>query len=261
MSIGVSTSCYYPLETESAFKTIASLGFKTCEIFFNSFSELERPFLKEICLIKDDNGIRIPSLHPFLSFGEPYLLFSEYERRFEDSLDFYKRYFEAANILDAKILVMHGGKASNYVTDELYFERFAKLAALGKEKGITVAQENVVHYRSQSPNFLARMNEYIGHDFKVALDLKQAARAGYSAFEFVQALSGNIAHIHISDMKEQDDCMPPGEGDFDFVRLLAAMSASDYEGDYIIELYRHNFENDSQLVNAGHYIERLENML
>lgn len=261
MGIGVSTSCYYPLETELALKKIALLGIKTCEIFFNSFSEIEARFLKEISRIKDDNNIRIPSVHPFFSFGEPYLLFSEYERRFYDSLEFYKKYFEAANILGAAILVMHGGKASNYVSDELYFERFAKLAEKGREQGIIVAQENVVHYRGQSPDTMKKMRAFIGSDFKIVLDIKQASRAGFSAFDFVDELASAIIHIHISDLNEQHDCMPPGEGEFDFVRLLAEMHTAGYKGDYIIELYRHNFECDSQIADAKHYMENLENLL
>jgi len=247
MSIGVSTSCYYPLETELALQKLVSLGAKTCEIFFNSWSELETPFLKEICQIRDGNGLRIPAVHPFFSFSEPYLLFSEYERRFHDTLVLYERYFEAANILGAKVLVIHGGKPLSAVHDELYFERFAKLMENGRKQGIIVAQENVVHYHSESPAFLMRMKDYIGDDFKIVLDLKQAGRAGFSAFDFVAGLKGHIAHIHISDFDDKHDCMPPGEGLFDFAGLFSALSAAGYVGDYIIELYRHNFRDESQI--------------
>lgn len=257
MSIGVSTSCYYPLETELALRKIASLGAKTCEIFINTWSELERPFLSEICQIKDANGMLISSLHPFLSFGEPYLLFSEYERRFTDTLDFFGKYFDAANTLGAKILVMHGSKPLSAVSDELYFERFAKLAEKGREQGILVAQENVVHFRSESPAFLTAMKDYIGGTFKVVLDLKQAGRAGYSAFEFIAGLNGHIAHIHISDYDEKHDCMPPGDGRFNFAELFSAMRAQGYTGDYIIELYRHNFSDESQLTDALLLMEKL----
>ncbi len=257
MGIGVSTSCYYPLETELALQKVALLGAKTCEIFINTWSELERPFLDEICRIKDANGIRIPSLHPFLSFGEPYLLFSEYERRFTDTLDFFNKYFDAANILGAKILVMHGSKPLSAVSDELYFERFAKLMENGRKHGITVAQENVVHYRSESSAFLTAMKDYIGSTFKIVLDLKQAGRAGYSAFDFVAGLEAHIAHIHISDFDDMHDCLPPGEGKFDYVRLFSVMSAAGYTGDYIIEIYRHNFADESQLTDAMLLMEKL----
>lgn len=261
MSIGVSTSCYYPLATEDSLEKIALLGVETCEIFFNSFSELEKPFLNELCHIKDEYGIRVPSVHPFFSFAEPYLLFSDYERRFLDTMELYKKYFEAAHALGAKILVLHGGKESVSVHEELYFERFAKLLEVGKEFGVTTAQENVVHYRSQSPSFLLRMKKHIGDDFKVVLDIKQAVRAGYSPFEFIGVLKKTIAHIHISDCNPQHDCVPPGEGMFDFTRLLSEMNTLGYTGDYIIELYRHSFERDSQITASRAFMERLMDSL
>lgn len=257
MSIGVSSSCYYPLATEESLKKNALLGVKTCEIFFNSFSELEKPFLNELCYIKDEYDIRVPSVHPFFSFAEPYLLFSEYERRFLDTVELYKKYFEAANALGAKILVLHGGKESRLVHEELYFERFTKLLEVGKQFGITTAQENIVHYRSQSPDFLLRMKKYVGADFKVVLDIKQAVRADRSPFEFIEILKNTIAHIHISDSNKQHDCIPPGEGSFDFARLLADMNALGYTGDYIIELYRHSFESDSQITASRVFMEGL----
>ena len=257
MSIGVSTSCYYPLATEDALEKVASLGVKTCEIFFNSFSELEKPFLDELCHVKDEYGICVPSVHPFFSFAEPYLLFSEYERRFLDTVELYKKYFEAANVLGAKLLVLHGGKEPSAVHEELYFERFAKLLEVGQTFGIITAQENVVHYRSQSPDFLWRMKKTIGEDLKVVLDIKQTVRAGYSPFEFIEKLTNTIAHIHISDSNNRCDCLPPGEGNFDFSRLFAAMRALGYKGDYIIELYRHSFEHDSQITDSKNLMEQL----
>lgn len=257
MSIGVSTSCFYPLETELALKKVASLGVKTCEIFFNTWSEIEPPFLKELCQIIDANGLRIPSVHPFFSFGEPYLLFSEYERRFTDTLGLFGKYFNAMNLLGAEILVMHGCKLQGGIPNELYFERFAKLAEKGREQGVVVAQENVVHYRSESPAFLAKMKAAIGPAFKTVLDIKQARRAGFSADEFVSALGESIAHIHISDLSETQDCLPPGEGSFDFGRFISRVSESGYTGDYIIELYRNNFRDESQLAGAKLFMERV----
>jgi sugar phosphate isomerase/epimerase len=245
------------LATEQSLKKIASLGAGTCEVFFNSFSELEKPFLNELIKIKNEYGIRVPSVHPFLSFGEPYMLFSDYERRFYDSIEFYKKYFEAANVLGAKLVVMHGGKESKTVHEELYFERFAKLYEVGIQQGVMTAQENVVHFRSQSPDFLLQMKKFMGDNLKVVLDTKQAARAGYSPFDFIKGLTNSIVHVHISDLNSQYDCLPPGEGKFDFARLFTAMKALGYQGDYIIELYRQSFKSDSQISDAKRHMEQI----
>ena len=53
MNIGVSSACFYPLETEKSIEEIGKLGIKTSEIFFNSPMELKSPILDEIIKIKD----------------------------------------------------------------------------------------------------------------------------------------------------------------------------------------------------------------
>ena len=46
MKAGVSTACLYPMQTEEALETLAKMGIKTLEIFFNAPSELSKPFLR-----------------------------------------------------------------------------------------------------------------------------------------------------------------------------------------------------------------------
>lgn len=95
IQIGASTACFYPLETERALKRVGELGFSTAEVFFNSFSELRGPLLKAICREQEACKIQVVSVHPFSSGTEPFFLFSAYERRFHDTLEYYKRYFDA----------------------------------------------------------------------------------------------------------------------------------------------------------------------
>lgn len=90
MSVGISTACFYPAATEDALRCVAEAGAKVTEVFFNSPSELEPVFLRRLSSIASDNGIRIRSLHPFTSFAEGYILFSQYVRRFDDYREFYK---------------------------------------------------------------------------------------------------------------------------------------------------------------------------
>ena len=91
MSVGISTACFYPAATEEALRCVAEAGAKVTEVFFNSPSELEPDFLRRISSIASDSGIRIRSIHPFTSFAEGYILFSQYERRFDDYREFYKK--------------------------------------------------------------------------------------------------------------------------------------------------------------------------
>lgn len=256
MRIGVSTSCFYPMETELSFQTLAEQGVEVCEVFFNTWSELEEPILRRLLKIKDEYAIHVPAVHPFFSFAEHYLLFSEYERRFYDALDLFEKYFEAAQALGAKILIIHGAKANTPVDDKLYFERFAKLMERGKPYGVRVAQENVVHYLSESPGFLAAMGEYIGDDFSVVLDIKQALRAGRCVNEYIETLPESIVHVHLSDYTPAKDCVPPGEGEFDFKQFFKRMEEIKYGGEYIVELYRHSFTDEKSPARSADFLSK-----
>ena len=108
MSYGISTSCLYPLNTEDALETLGKNGIKTCEVFLNSISETTENFAGILNAIKEEYGMKITAVHPFSSFSETFMLFGEYERRYLDVVDFYKRCFEVTAILGADISIIHG---------------------------------------------------------------------------------------------------------------------------------------------------------
>lgn len=256
MHIGISSSCFYPLETEHALRRVGETGAKTAEIFFNTPSELHGALLRELQTIRDGYGMRIATVHALQSFTEGYWLFSEYRRRFTDALDFYGVLFDAAAALGADYVIFHG--ARTLVIEEAdYAERFYLLNERAKQFGVQIAHENVVHYVGEQPDFLTRLRDHLGGDFRMVLDLKQAKRAGADPFDFLQSLGENIVHIHVSDSTAAKDCLPPGEGTFDFVRLKETLVRLGYDRTLMIELYRDNFAADVQLTNALHFLQNL----
>jgi len=248
MDIGISTACFYPMDTEIALKFLGDSGVKTVEIFLNSLSEVSVPFIKNLKDVADCYGMNVVSLHPLSSFAESYMLFSNYKRRFFDTKELYKRYYDAGNLLGAKYLIIHGDMKTNQISDEEYFERFASMIQDGKGSGIKVVQENVNRYRSDSPEFLKKMKAYIGDDLKFVLDVKQAVRSGHSVFEFVNAVGRDVVHIHISDNKKGFDCLLPGDGDFDFEYFVKEMDNLSYCGDFIVEVYCDCFAEKKQVI-------------
>lgn len=257
MAIGISTSCLYPLLTEKSLETLGRMGIKTCEIFLNSYGETSTDFAKELLKIKNEYGMKVASIHPFSSFSETHMLFSEYKRRFDDGLDFYKRCSETAAVLGAKVLVIHGSKFPAKINDDGYFERFGKLVEAGREYGITVCQENVHSHFSESPEFLKKMRAYLKDDFRMVFDVKQAVRSGYNPLEFAEEFKNEIAHVHLSDHIPGLDCLPPGTGKFAFKKLFDIMKSVNYSGDYVIELYRSNYGEPEELIKALRYLQNL----
>lgn len=252
MAIGISSSCFYPLETEKSLVRVGETGAKITEVFFNSPSELEKGFLNELNEIKNSYGMEIKALHPFMSFAEGFYIFSGYKRRFHDSLEMYSKFFEAAAQIGAKLFVLHGAKVLE-IDKEEYAERLFLLGERAKSFDVSVAHENVVDYVGQDPGFMAYLKSQLGSDFKMVLDIKQARRTKVDPYEFIERTGESIVHVHLSDFKGALDCLPPGEGEFDFSKLFRALS--DRERSYIIELYSRNFESDSQLVKAMEFLK------
>lgn len=257
MQAGISTACLYPMLLENAFSGLISLGFRHFEVFINTCSELEEKYLKNLRRTADESGSTIRSVHPFTSGYENFLLFSGYERRFRDGLEFYKRYFHACNVLGASILVLHGRKcARRDIEDEEFFERYLALYALGKQFGVTVAQENVNLFCSDDPAFIRSMRAACGDDCAFVLDVKQAVRGGTDPYKMCEAMGGKICHVHINDNSSTSDCMLPGTGSMDYRKFFNVLKQLGYDGSVMIEVYRKNFGEPSELLSAKKTVEK-----
>lgn len=247
MKIGVSTASLYPLHIEDAFEKLAEMGIKTAEVFANSTCEAQEPFVSQICEIRDENAMTIPSFHPFSSPMESVFLFSTYDRRVEEMLTLYREFFGAMNRLGAKIFVVHGAILSSKCTAEHYLKQFRLLSETGREFGVTVAQENVSYCLSGSLDFLKLMKRELGDHAKFVLDLKQARRSHADPLEYIDALGTSIVHCHLSDANADFDCLPIGKGDFDFGSLIKKLREINYNGALIVELYRDNYGEFTEL--------------
>lgn len=258
MAVGISTACFYPLETESALIETGKLGAECVEIFINSPHELDKDYIDRFAEIQKQYGMRVQSFHTYASFTESYYYFSSYYRRFTESLEEFRRYFYGMHTLGAELLVMHGAKIPGSIPDEQVFERFDLLQNIAKSEGVTLCQENVVHYRSESPAYLEKMRDALGDNFSMVLDIKQARRTGIDPYVFVDKFADSIKHVHISDYTPERDCVVPfcENAQFDFKRFFAALRAKGYQGDYIIELYENGYAAPSQIADARDILKK-----
>ena len=67
MTIGVSTACLYPMETEKALRALGESGVQNVEIFLKSWSELSPAFRDALTGIRCPYHMRVVSVHPFAS--------------------------------------------------------------------------------------------------------------------------------------------------------------------------------------------------
>ena len=91
----------------------------------------------------------------------------------------------------------------------------------------------------------------------MVFDIKQTVRARQDTFAFLEEFKGQIRHLHISDNSRQGDCLPPGKGNFDFIKLKDIMDAAGYEGDAVIEIYSGSYDVFKELEESKTYLNRL----
>ncbi|MBE6755395.1 MAG: sugar phosphate isomerase/epimerase [Ruminococcaceae bacterium] len=256
MAIGASSACFYPMETKESLEEIGKLDIHTAEIFFNADSELSGEYLKELNGVKSCYGIETPSLHPFTSACESFFFFSRYKKRFYEMCEYYKKFFNAANEIGAKYLVIHGARFPCEVSDEEYFERFGYLVEEGKKFSVDVVQENVWSMCAGNPDFLRKMKAYLGENFMFNFDVKQMKKCGFELHDFLPEFSSSVVNVHVSDNKTGETCLPPGTGEFSFEKLFEEMKKVNYSGNYIVELYRHNFSSAEDVKKSCEYLEK-----
>ena len=250
MKIGISSASLYPLETEKALDFLGKNGIIATEIFFNSPSELNLSFIKELERIRKHYGIEIVSLHPCGSVGEPYFLFSGYERRYRDSFEYYQKYYRAAEILGAKTVVLHGDSLIGHIPMELYCERLVEMNNRAYEYGTSICQENVNRYRAATPENVREIRRLTNDEIKFTFDVKQTVRDGCGVDAMYEAMRGNIINVHISDHSDKGDCLLPGNGNFDFNRLFERLKSDEYDGACLIEVYSHAYSRADELIES-----------
>jgi sugar phosphate isomerase/epimerase len=158
--------------------------------------------------------------------------------------------------IGAQYYILHGAPAGR-VPSELYCERFHLLAEAGKQFGVTVTQENVNLYESQSLRFLKEFCRILGNEAKITFDTKQAVRARVDIDEAVRLLGKHIVHVHLSDHGDLGDCLRIGKGRFQIAPFLKALRAQGFDGAVMLELYREAFGSTAELAEDFQKIDRL----
>ena len=256
--IGLSSACFYPDDALDAIKHSIDLGFRNLEIFLNTFSELEMPHLERVNKLCRENGVRVVSVHPFTSGFEYMFFFSAHKQRARDSAEFYRKYFHAGAVLGADYTVFHGDAVkSPFFGMDNYCEVLANLMRVAKEEGVTLAHENVSTARAGNPEFMSELHKRFGDgNIKFVFDLKQTVRGGYDPMKMLDAMGDDIVHVHINDWKD-GECRLPFAGELDVRGVIDRIESWGYSGNYIIEVYRHNFTNDDEIITAANTLGQI----
>ncbi|MBQ7089938.1 MAG: sugar phosphate isomerase/epimerase, partial [Clostridia bacterium] len=236
MQVGMSLACFYPLEPEKAVEKAAEIGIDVCEIFLNTWSEMDVAYLQALRQECDRCGIRVYSVHPFTSAFENYLFFSPYPRRIADAERLYRQYADAAKILGAEVISIHGDRGLGLDDMDAYLRCIEPLLKLQDETGIAYAMENVYFNSVNDPEFVSKLRQR-QPNVRFTFDIKQAFKGGRSAYDVATAMGNAIVNFHVNDRDEHHICMLPGQGDVDYLRLAHILEQANYKGPALIEVY------------------------
>ncbi len=255
--VGISTGCYYPRLTEDIIKDISETGVSVIELFINTHSEMSDGYIKDLLKKTDHYGLRVGSVHPFSSFAESYLFFSDYSRRIQDGLEIYDRIFEVCNILGANIVNFHGMRSDFDVSFERYCEGYSMLFERAKKSGVIFSQENVRQHVCGNLDYVKRLSSYLGDNVAFTFDIKQSHMMGYDPIEFINYVSNKLCLVHLNDFDSNRSCLLPGQGTFDIKKFITKLNFSGYSGNYILEVYSRNYAHESEINDSVKYTQQV----
>lgn len=248
---------------EDAVDFISAAGCRLCEIFLNTFSEYEPDFAE---LLKEKltfNDLSAFSVHPMGTQFEPQL-FSTCRRQQQDAVRIFEKILMTAKHLGAKYYIMHGPASMRGSVKNMQFERIGPVAAelceIAASYGITLSWENVSWCLFDSPEFAGRILEHSKTDkLTFTLDIKQAVRSGYSPFDYMEAMNGKLANVHLCDYTESGGLKLkiPGKGEFDFQLMRSRLEEITYRGPVMLEVYSDLYGDLNELKSSYEYIRDL----
>ena len=258
MKIGISTASFFlRRDTEDALKFLGEQKADTCEVFLESFSEYNREFGAHLKSLKGD--IDVHSMHVLTTQFEPQL-YSLNERAKSDSFKLLDMAVSAGEEVGAKYYTFHGGARMKRTPMVIDFDRVGKLTEqiieVCSSHGITLAYENV-HWGYY--NYIGFFNELRNRTkgLKATLDIKQARQSGIEYKEFIDEMGGDIVTVHLSDVDENGKMCLPGKGVTDFYDLFSRLHGVGFDGAFLIEAYKNDFEKESELFESVDFLKEV----
>lgn len=265
MEIGLSTASYFnKLQIEDAILDIGAHDIGLCELFLNTYSEYEPPFIDLLAERLQQANIRVFSVHPMSMQFEPQL-FSIQSRQRADALRLFERVLAAGKRVGAQCYVMHGPARLFGGVKNIELTRITPilldLDAMAKEYGIQLTLENVSWCVFNEPEFGIRLADSTGGVIKHTLDVKQAARSGYDPMDFIHAVGENIVNVHLCDAVK----LPaggvrydmPGFGGYDFLSMFNLLAEKGYRGPAFIEVYSDMYAEIPTLIESYQKIQHI----
>jgi sugar phosphate isomerase/epimerase len=248
-----STYFFYeqPLAPE-LLRQIAAAGINHVEIFAGRyhFNYVDRGAVREMADWLTDRQIHLDSIH------SPVYLDSDSRRRSEhpisiaepervrrlEAVEEVKRVLEVAEAIPYRYLVQHLGLSHDAFDQRKFdaaFNSLEHLCVFAKQRGVTIALENIPNELSTAPNLLAFIDQTRLRDLRICFDAGHAhlAEGVEPVFSLLKDL---VVTTHLHDNHgDRDAHLFPYEGSIDWDVALKAFSQKASLLPFVLELKDH----------------------
>lgn len=255
IKVGISTaSLFKRFYNEESVKILNSFGVRNMEIFLGTYREYKTEYANLLLQNKGDAGVH--SIHTLNTHFEPQL-FSANPRAKEDAYCICEDVLACAKILGARYYTFHGvariKRKIAYDNYEAIGGGFRILTDKCAEYGVQLALENVEWAYYNHPGFYKGVKQFCPA-LKGTLDIKQARDSGEGYVPFLNEMGEDVVTVHVSDINEDGNLCLPGTGRFDFDELFRRLADYNFGGAVLIEVYKENYDELSQLINSHEYL-------
>ncbi len=262
MKLSANTWCYRDFDRETAFKSIARLGFDGVEIIAHppcwhaDTTDTAERRQASIKLIKE-LGMEIVAISPHTE----YLQFDEYRRRQE--IEHTMAMIDLAKLYGTDILrIFAGGRFPEDKSREECIETVIKALKpcvdYAEHRGIILAVESHGQFGTDIDALAAVINGIDSPCLGITLDTSNFAVNGVDPLRAIDVFNKRIYHTHLKDsiLGPNRKGTAVGEGSLDFPAIIKKLMATGYKGKYCVE-YEGTEAPDIGLEKSFNYLKKL----
>ncbi|MGV3713965.1 sugar phosphate isomerase/epimerase family protein [Pseudolysinimonas sp.] len=241
ISIGMSTSCNFPMGVEQSFRLARLAGYDGLEVMVTTDP-----------VTRDAGALQALSERysmPILSIHAPSLFLTQFVWG-RDAQVKLERSAELAAQVGASAVVVHPPFRweANYAKN---FERIVRQTA--QNSGVEICVENMFPWKVGHKNLKAYAPSPDPLDLDVdamTLDFSHASLTGRDSLEYAMAMGDKLRHIHLCDGKRsvhdgnlKDEHLLPGRGTEPVAEVLQLLAENSFTGHVVAEVGLHHVRN------------------
>lgn len=236
-----STAALFPRNSVESLKLIAEAGFHYAELMPQCLEETKPHFAREV---RSHVKLKVASLHFPLVFQS--VFYNPYPGMVKEAKNLIDDITALAGDLAAEVIVVHPPYFDDEVIESLFYnavmDNMRYLCEKASKNSVKIALENSPKGGRTVEEILRTIHE-VGHDnIFPMLDTTETAESGQDPVDMLRRL--DVIHIHASDHKGNLKHIPPGEGDFDWVKIISVLREKRFSGFFTVEpSYRYFLAN------------------